>query len=139
MNLLRALVAPHAGGQPFFAAVLETGTHLESLRAVRTGRADLAAIDCVTHGLATLHAPELLEQTRILTMTDATPGLPFVTTPRTEASEMIALRGALTKVAHSSAAAALGLVNVAVQGLDSYAPVLALEQKAVAAGYAVLS
>jgi ABC-type phosphate/phosphonate transport system substrate-binding protein len=38
MNLLRALVAAHAGGRPFFADVLETGAHLESLRAVRRPR-----------------------------------------------------------------------------------------------------
>ena len=139
MNLLRASVAPHAGGGPFFAAVLETGTHLESLRAVQEGRADLAAIDCVTHGLTARHRPELLEGTRVLTMTDSTPGLPFVTAPSTEPSEINALRAALANASRTSAATDLGLMDVAVLELDSYTLALAFEQKAVAAGYPVLS
>jgi len=140
MNLLRTLVAPHAGGRPFFAAVLETGSHLESLRAVRESRADLAAIDCVTHGLTARHRPELLEGTRVLTMTDSTPGLPFVTAPGTERSEIDALRAALAMAAHSPAATLLGLIDVVVLDLDSYALALAFQlHKALAAGYPELS
>jgi hypothetical protein len=71
-------------------------------------------------------------------MTGVTPSLPFVTALGTELFEIITLRTALAKATRSSAAAALGLVNVVILELDFYAPVLAFEQRAVAADYAVL-
>lgn len=139
MNLLRALLAPLAGGRPFFASVIETGAHLDSLRAVREGRADLAAVDCVTHGLAARHRPDLLEGTRVLSVTDATPGLPFVTGASTSQPDLVALRAALAESAPSPAGAALRLADVAMLTLADYAPVLALERQAAAAGYPVLA
>ena len=48
MNLLRAAVAPWARGGRFFGRVEVSGSHLESLARVGDGRADIAAIDCVT-------------------------------------------------------------------------------------------
>lgn len=139
MNLLRALIAPLAGGRRFFAAVIETGAHLESLRAVREGRADLAAIDCVTHGLTALHRPELLAGTRVLTETRASPALPFVTATGAPPAEPAALRAALGQAVRRPAAALLRLADIAVLDRDAYAPVLALEQEALAAGYPVLA
>ena len=48
MNVFRHAVAPLARDGAFFSAVLRTGSHLGSLRAVVDNRADVAAIDCVT-------------------------------------------------------------------------------------------
>ena len=139
MNLLRAMVAPLAAGRPFFAALVETGAHLSSLRAVGEGRADLAAIDCVTHGLAARHRPDLLAGTRVLARTAATPGLPFVTAAATSPAEIAALRAVLAEVAGGAAAAALGWSGVEALDLAAYAPVANLERAAMAAGYPVLA
>ncbi len=139
MNLLRALVAPLAGGRAFFSSVLETGAHLESLRAVCEGAADVAAIDCVTHGLAARHRPDLLEGTRILAQTAATPSLPFVTALGTPDAELAALRSVLAEIAGGPSASPLGWSGIEILDLAAYAPVTALEHEAQAAGYFVLA
>ena len=57
MNLFRAAIAPIAGGAPFFRAVVVTGSHEASVAAVAEGRADLAAIDCVSFALLGTRPP----------------------------------------------------------------------------------
>ncbi len=139
MNLLRAMLAPLAEGRPFFASVLETGAHLESLRAVREGAADVAAIDCVTHGLAARYRPELLDGTRILARSMTTPSLPFVTSLDMRTIDRTALYSALAQVTATAVrATGLGMTGLAVLSLDEYAVVTRLEQIAIDAGYQVL-
>ncbi len=48
MNLLRHRIAPLQRNGRFFSCVAVSGSHRESLRCLRDGRADLAAIDSVT-------------------------------------------------------------------------------------------
>ncbi len=139
MNLLRALVAPLAAGRPFFAAVIETGAHLASLGAVRHGRADLAAVDCVTFGLAARHRPELLVGVRVLTQTAATPGLPLVTAGAASETDLATIRAAVIDIAATPAAAACGWRGAAVVDAALYRAVTALEQDARHAGYATLA
>lgn len=74
----RMTLAAHGENGPFFARVVETGAHLESIRAVARGEADVAAIDAVTHALALRHLPEA-RTLRVLLSTPPTPGLPFIT------------------------------------------------------------
>ena len=50
-SALRSAVAPLARDGGFFSQVIETGGHVQSARAVAEGRADLAALDCVTYAL----------------------------------------------------------------------------------------
>lgn len=78
-NALRAAVAPHCGTGPAFREQLATGTHLASIRAVAKGRADVCAVDAVTHALLARHRAEALAGTRVLTYTERVPGLPYVT------------------------------------------------------------
>ena len=78
MNLLRAALAPLAGGAPFFAGVEVTGAHRESMRAVAAGRADIAAIDCVTFALLARIEPEVAAGLRVVAETPASPALPMV-------------------------------------------------------------
>lgn len=139
MNLLRAAIAPLAGGRPFFASVTVTGAHLESLRAVREGRADLAAIDCVTHGLAGRRQPELLEGTRVLCATEATPGLPFVTAVETPEAALRTLREAVQDAAEAGTAAILGLLGSSRLGGEVYRRVMDLEKQAAAMRCPVLA
>lgn len=79
MNLLRAMIAPIARGQPFFADVSETGSHAASAHAVAIGMADLAAIDAVTFAHLQREKPAITGSLRTLAWTAPSPGLPFVT------------------------------------------------------------
>ncbi len=143
MNLFRAAVAPLAGGRPFFADLLVTGFHLESLAAVRSGRADVAAIDCVTHGLAARHRPDLVAGTRVLAWTEATPSLPLVTRAAAPEAKVMALRSALDAAAAdpdlAEARAALALEGFEVLPLAAYGRILELERAAAEAGYPTLA
>ncbi|MAB00579.1 MAG: phosphate ABC transporter substrate-binding protein [Stappia sp.] len=78
---LRHMVAPLAGGAPFFSQVLATGSHRAALRAVADGAADAAAIDAVSFELARLHEPAT-GKLRVLVRTPETPGLPLITASR---------------------------------------------------------
>ena len=141
MNLLRAAVAPLAGGRQFFRTVLVTGSHAASLEAVGAGEADLAAIDCVTFALLQRHRPALTAPVRVLDWSAAAPGLPLITTG--DAALVGQLRAALSQVATDPALApvrqALLLDRFVVLPDTAYAAVRALENDAVLAGYPVLA
>lgn len=143
MNLLRALIAPHAGGRPFFARVLPTGGHLASMAAVAQGYAGVAAIDAITYGLTARHRPDLTEGLRVLAVSPSTPGLPLITSLATEAAELGVLRAALRDLmadpAAAEALASLGIAGFEVLDESAYDDVLALEAQAVALGYPVLA
>ncbi|MBL9051120.1 MAG: PhnD/SsuA/transferrin family substrate-binding protein [Tabrizicola sp.] len=59
---------------------LQTGGHLLSARAVAEGRADLAALDAVTHALM-LSSDPVSDRLRVIAVTDPTPGLPYISGP----------------------------------------------------------
>lgn len=138
-NLLRAAIAPHAGGRAFFAEILETGGHHASIEAVRNDRADLAAIDCITHDLLRRHAPEQIEGLVILTETPRGPNLPFITRLSATDDEIAALRAALKAAIAApelgGVRQTLGLKDVTVLDESAYDILLAHEQAAIAAGY----
>ena len=92
---LRALVAPLAADGAFFGASVATGSHRASLAALQVGRADIAAIDCVTLAGLQRHEPALLDGLRVIGHTAPAPGLPLITAAATPAAELAALRRAL--------------------------------------------
>lgn len=138
MNLLRAAVAPVAGGRAFFGSVGVTGAHLNSIAAVAARAADVAAIDCVTHGLIARHRPDLLAGTRVLARTPMSPGLPLVTAAGTAPATLAALRDALRGLFEDSRTArpraALGWTGMAAVPKAAYARVLDLADEARALG-----
>ncbi len=135
MNVLRAAIAPLArGAGPFFGAVLTTGSHAASVRAVALGEADVAAVDCVTWAHLRALRPSETRGLRVLDWSDATPGLPFITSGRRDGATIGALRGALADVV----SAPLFLSGVEFVPLRAYDAILALERRAQAMGYAVL-
>ena len=140
MNLLRAKMAPLAGGRAFFRDVRVTGSHAASLDAVAGGEADVAAIDCVTLALLGRHRPALVERVRVLDWTVPCPGLPLVTAADTDT--LLALRQALHAVAADPALEemrrALLIERFVVLDADAYDAVQALEDGARSAGYPVL-
>ena len=95
-NILRWRVAQE-GRSPFFARLERTGAHVASVAAVQAGRADLAAIDCVTFALLERYRPRALEGIRVLEDTPAAPALPFVTAARANEDELRVLRRALNE------------------------------------------
>lgn len=138
-NLFASLIAPLAGGGRFFSSVTVTGGHRESLAAVAAGRADVAAIDSVTFGLAARHAPEAVAGVRVLAETPAGPWLPFITAAGTTDDEVVALRAALAAALAAPALAAardtLGLVGMEVLSDEDYAVLGRYAADAAALGY----
>jgi len=78
-NALRALIAPIASGKRFFQSVTISGSHLNSLKMVAEGEADVAAVDCVTHELLARFRINALHGTRPLCLTPRAPALPYIT------------------------------------------------------------
>jgi ABC-type phosphate/phosphonate transport system substrate-binding protein len=135
MNLLRAAIAGVAGGGArFFNEVVMTGSHAASLQAVAAGDADVAAIDCVTWAHLQRLRPEQTQRLRVLAWTPATPGLPLITSLRTDAPTLGALIWALRDVAEDSSLAwvreALLLDGFEVLEVADYDVVLELERVA---------
>lgn len=105
-NALLAMTAEIAAGRPFFADIVVTGAHIASLEAVRDGRADCAAIDCVTwHHLE----PRAKAGLRILAAGPATPALPFITSSGTDDATLGRLRRALRRAVDDAPAACRAL------------------------------
>jgi ABC-type phosphate/phosphonate transport system substrate-binding protein len=143
MNLFRAAVAPLARSRPFFAGVVVTGAHVNSLAAVAEGAADIAAIDCVTFGLLARGRPELVERVRVFAHTPASPALPFIASAAHPPEMLATIRQCLTATLADAELAtelrALGLVGVEVLDPGEYAEVAKLERGAVDLGYPKLA
>ena len=139
MNLLRAAIAPLAGGKPFFSDVRVTGAHAASMAAVADGEADIAAIDCVTWAHLARLEPALTGRLRILAETPASPALPLVVPASTPAAAIESLRQALHAVADDPTMRpichALLIAGFAELPLSAYDAVGALVAQATAAGY----
>ncbi len=139
MNLLRAMIAPLAHATSFFSNVVVSGSHRQSLHLIAAGNADMAAIDGVTLALLRRIEPGLISAIRVLAWSAASPGLPLITSARTDAATVIALRAALDDVANDAALAevraALLLRGFAQVPLEAYARVSSFETAAFALGY----
>lgn len=106
-NALRALLASSGAQPPFFGQRVMTGSHGQSIKAVRTGAADMAAIDAVTLALWRRGNPGLATQLRVFAETASYPGLPLITALKTPPAVLAALRAALQTVCHGADYAAL--------------------------------
>ncbi len=86
----------------WFENRLHTDQHLESARAVATGRADIAALDAVTWRNIETYEP-LARDLRVLAWTTPTPGLPLITAMGRDASLMFeAVKGAIDALGDQS-------------------------------------
>ena len=141
-NVLRAAIAPIAGGGRFFADAIETGAHAASIEAVRVGRADVCAVDCVTWALLARYRPSALSGLRVLVFTEPMPGLPFVTAGDCSDATLdvirCALERAITRPDLADARDALLISGLSIATLDTYAPLLAMERASIASGYPCL-
>ena len=142
-NALRALVAPLAQGERFFAGALPTGSHSASVAAVQAGHADVAAIDCVTYAALRRYTPQATRGLHIVGTTEAYPGLPLVTSRATSATELALLRRALRSVLQSAQTApaleALDIAGFETPDIGLYQRCVAMRQSAEALAYPALA
>jgi ABC-type phosphate/phosphonate transport system substrate-binding protein len=141
-NVMRAMIAPLAGGGRFFGEVFESGSHRASLAMVAEGRADLAAIDCVTFGIARRLDLPGVSRLRVMAESPAVPGLPLITGAGTSAEELgrlrVGLAEALADPKLEQARAALGLAGAAWVEPTAYRVIAEMAERAEAAGYPVV-
>jgi len=139
MNALRAMIAPLAGGKRFFSEVIVTGSHSASLAAVAAGKADVAAIDCVSFGLFRRYGRADVEAVRVLCRTGSAPNLPFITagtaSPDVITRLRYGLRCAMQDPVLAEARQALLLRDIVVLPEAAYQPLLDMEQAAERQGY----
>jgi len=143
MNLFRATIAPVADGRTFFRAAVTTGSHRASLEAVADGRADLAAIDCVSFALMKRLSPDLVTRVAVVAESPLSPGLPFIMSARLPEATLVSARGALFDALAdpdlAEARAACGLKGARVTTPDDYERILEIEHDAARAGYPTLA
>jgi ABC-type phosphate/phosphonate transport system substrate-binding protein len=142
MNLLRAAVAPLAGGARYFASVAVSGSHRRSAEMVACGEADVAAVDCVSFAHLGLLCPGVVAKLRVLSWTPASPCLPFITARSADDPTVQVLRSALAGVFEDATLAPvrerLFLSGVDLQPVEGFGEVLRLERGAVELGYPTL-
>jgi ABC-type phosphate/phosphonate transport system substrate-binding protein len=124
---LKAVFAPLAVGGEFFAPALVTGGHLNSLAAVREGRADVCSIDAVCVGLARKHRPDDLHGLVEIARSPLVPGLPFVTRAGDVATLRRAVMAAFADPELAEARAAVLLDGFSVLPQGAYEQIIALE------------
>ena len=79
MTALLSLVSAHCRNRKFFSDILISGSHLQSLAVLVSGKADVASVDCVTYELLRRYRPAAIEGTRALGLTYPAPAPPYVT------------------------------------------------------------
>ncbi|MBP1860221.1 phosphate/phosphite/phosphonate ABC transporter substrate-binding protein [Rhizobium herbae] len=143
VNLLRAAIAPLSRNGRFFSSVIATGGHRNSIAAITAGKADVAAIDCVTYGNVLRFDPGSLAGVRILAETVRGPGLPFITRADASDEEIVllrqVLRQAITEPLLETARNVLSLKDFAVLSDADYEPLAELERQAQRLGYPAIA
>ncbi|WP_258536614.1 phosphate/phosphite/phosphonate ABC transporter substrate-binding protein [Pantoea dispersa] len=99
-NSLRYVVAPLAQDGKFFATTRFSGSHRQSLAALRAGQADLAAIDCITWALLRKYRPQELQGLAIIGETRLCAALPLITSAKTDSLLLEKLRSTLFELAN---------------------------------------
>jgi len=135
---MRLLIALEGGqGGPFCRAI-ESGGHAASIVAVGDGRADFAAVDCVSHATLSRHQPAAVVGTRVLCRTPAMPGLPLIAGQAASAEDVVAMREGLMKAATdpglADARKTLGITGMHFTQESDYARLAKALREADAAG-----
>ena len=137
-NALRYLIAPLAQDGRFFSATTLSGSHRQSLADLRAGKADIAAIDCVTWALLRRHAAQELAGLAIIGETPLCPAPPLITAAQTDAQTLATLRDELARLAKEKAARASFITGFTVPTREAYQEIVRWEQQAAALGVTAL-
>lgn len=140
MNLLRHSVAPHQRGGRFFGSLQVSGGHRESLRWLREGRADLAAVDSVTFAYLARDVGHEVAGLRVLARTAPSPTLPYIASLALDAEQAETLRAVMNQSLAQlpEVAQVLGLGEVLSAHEQDYQVLLDYERQAAAWGLARL-
>jgi ABC-type phosphate/phosphonate transport system substrate-binding protein len=142
-NALRALAAPLAEAGHFFGEAVESGSHAASLDLVAAGKADVAAVDCVTFALLSRYHPSAVAHVRELCRSASAPGLPYVTSGTAGEGRIAQLRQGIQEAmddpALAEVRAALLLQGVRVLSEADYERITEMETLALDRGYRVLN
>jgi ABC-type phosphate/phosphonate transport system substrate-binding protein len=143
MNLPRRALADIADGHPFFARVIETGSHPGNLDRIARAEAEATAVDNVTYSFWCHYRPEAARHVRVLARTPPSPAIPFVTSTATPAATVEVLRAALRELAHNPccAKARRGLLVTDIIDVPAaaYRGLLDYEREAAELGYPALA
>lgn len=142
MNLLRLEIAKLKPQTPFFSHVYETSAHRQSMLDVAHGKADIAAIDCITFAHIEKLDPALILSLNVIAETEETPALPFITAGHTDPQTLQVLRESLHAVVtdprNASTMEQLMLVDITTLDQNAYQRVCEIENEAIALGYPAL-
>lgn len=134
MLALKLVFQPLASAGTFFARTVVSGSHLNSLAALRAGDADICAIDAVCLGLARRYRPRDLDGLHIVAQSPMAPGLPLVTTGGDVARLRRALAGAFADPLLAETRDQLLLTGHSYLGAPDYQRILDLEAAMERAG-----
>lgn len=142
-NSIRSMIAPLAIDGRFFGAGVETGGHIQTMKSLLADDADCGSVDCVTYALA-MKAGVIPETgLRIVAEGPAVPGLPIVVRRDVSADMIVSFRQAFRWAMDDPEFHAINdrllVKGLEVIGEDQYQEIARMEQRAVAAGYAVLA
>jgi ABC-type phosphate/phosphonate transport system substrate-binding protein len=143
MNLPRRALADIADGHPFFAKVIETGSHPGNLDRIARGEADGTAVDNVTYAFWCHYRPGAAREVRVLAPTPPSPAIPFVTSVATPPATVQILRTVLRILVHDARYQAVraGLLLSDIVDLPdtAYRRLLDYEREAGELGYPALA
>ena len=141
MNVLRHAVAPLARAGRFFRHVTWSGSHARSLRLVRAGEADIAAIDGVTYAYLADEDPAAVAGLTVIGWSAPSPGLPLIAGGAVPLTWVRRLRAALLAPGERLQDAMDPLRITAFRHVDDaeYARIARLEAAARALGYPELA
>jgi len=124
------------------ARILETGGHRKSVAAVREGRADVAAIDCVTYAGLQQLVPQEVAPLRIVARSASAPALPYITRRAIVPADLeklrAGLRAAMVDPALADTRAAMQIAGMETVPLQTYDRLLEMELEANRAGSLVV-
>lgn len=140
MNLLRERLAPWQRHGRFFASVGISGAHRESLRWLREGWADLAAIDSVTFDYLARFAPQEVSGLRVITRSAPSPTLPYIGPLALSEERITQILEAMNLALQDlpQVAETLGIQAVLPADEGDYQVLLGYQKNAVDTGYPVI-
>jgi len=127
MLALKLAFAPFVDNGEFFERKIMTGGHLNSLRAVREGKADVCAIDAVCVALAEKYRPQDLKGLVMIAQSPMVPSLPFVTRARDPEQMRVALKKTFADPELKTAREALLMYGFSNLGAGAYDSITKLE------------
>ncbi|MFJ2365137.1 phosphate/phosphite/phosphonate ABC transporter substrate-binding protein [Pseudomonas sp. NPDC087697] len=137
MNLLRQRIAPLQRNGQFFSCVAVSGSHRESMRWLRDGRADLSAIDSVTFAYLARHAPQEVKGLRVMARSAFSPTLPYISVASLTDEQVEHLREVMNQALNElpEVAETLGLHEVLPATESDYQILLDYQQEAEELGF----